>query len=86
MIPGHRWTQRDAMICPHLARLLGQSIQHPFSFHAVEGSWLSLDHPIVNSYDSSISCHSPPLCTPYSLFHTPFHSNNLNIKIGKMSS
>lgn len=52
----------------------------------MQSNWLSLDHPIVYSYDSSISCRSPSLYTPYTLCHTLFHSNNLNIKTGKMSS
>lgn len=62
------------------------TLQHAISFHAVKGSWVSPDKPIINFSESSISCHAPLLCAPYALRHTLFHSNNLNIKTGKMSS
>lgn len=62
------------------------TLQRATSFHAVKGSWVSPDHPIINSSEPPILCHASLLCAPYALCHTPFHSGNLNIKTGKMSS
>lgn len=62
------------------------TLQHAISFRAVQGSWVSPDHPVISYSESSISYHALLLCAPYALCHTLFHSNNLNIKTGKMSS
>lgn len=66
--------------------LASKALQHAISFHTVEGSCASPDHPINNSSEPSTSYHAPLLCIPYAWCHTLFHSNNLNIKTGKMSS
>lgn len=62
------------------------TLQHATSFRAAKGTCVFPGHPVINSSESSISCHAPLLCAPYALCHTPFHSNDLNIKTGKTSS